>query len=93
MERSLPDPQITFQSDIADIVMTVMPGFMQEFPGPGKLRARAAVASAESRAKYFAFESAALQTAFDLKQAYYELYFLDERLRINHETLSRKKSS
>jgi outer membrane protein TolC len=88
VERSLPDPQITFQSDIADIVMTVMPGFMQEFPGPGKLRARAAVASAESRAKYFAFESAALQTAFDLKQAYYELYFLDERLRINHETLS-----
>ncbi len=88
VERSLPDPQITFQSDIADIVMTVMPGFMQEFPGPGKLRARAATATAESRVKYFVFESAALQTAFDLKQAYYELYFLDERLRINRETLS-----
>jgi outer membrane protein, heavy metal efflux system len=88
VERSLPDPQITFQSDIADIVETVMPGFMQEFPGPGKLRARAAVASAESRAKYFAFENAALQTAFDLKQAYYQLYFLDDQLRINRETLS-----
>ncbi len=88
VERSLPDPQITFQSDIADIVETVMPGFLQEFPGPGKLKARARVASAESRAKYFAFESAALQTVFDLKQAYYELYFLDERLRINRETLS-----
>ncbi len=86
--RSLPDPQITFQSDIADIVQTVMPGFLQEFPGPGKLRAGAAVASAESRAKYFAFESAALQTAFDLKQAYYQLYFLDDQLRINRRTLS-----
>ena len=86
--RSLPDPQITFQSDIADVVKSVMPGFLQEFPGPGKLRARAAVAGAESQTRYFAFESAALQTAFDLKQAYYELYFLDERLRINHETLS-----
>jgi len=86
--RSLPDPQITFQSDILEVVKSVMPGFLQEFPGPGKLSARAAAASAESWAKYFAFESAALQTAFDLKQAYYELYFLDERLRINRETLS-----
>jgi len=88
VERSLPDPQITFQSDIMEVVNTVMPGFMQEFPGPGKLRARSAVASAESRAKYFAFENAALQTAFDLKQAYYKLYFLDEQLRINRQTLS-----
>ena len=88
VSRSLPDPQLTFQSDIADLVETVMPGFFQDFPGPGKLRARAAVASAESQAKYFAFESAALQTAFDLKQAYYKLYFLDEQLRINRQTLS-----
>jgi len=87
VERSLPDPQITFQSDIADIVMTVMPGFMQMFPGPGKLKAGARVASAESRAKYFAFESAVLQTAFDLKRAYYNLYFLDEKIRINRRTL------
>jgi outer membrane protein, heavy metal efflux system len=86
--RSLPDPQLTFQSDIADVVQTVMPGFLQEFPGPGKLRARAGVAVAGSRASYFAFESAALQTAFTLKQAYYEIYFLDDRLRINRATLS-----
>lgn len=86
--RSLPDPVLTFQSDIADVVKTVMPGFMQVFPGPGKLRAGAKVASAESQARYFAFESAALQTAFDLKQAYYKLYFLDDQLRINRETLS-----
>lgn len=86
--RSLPDPQITFQSDIADIVQTVMPGFMLEFPGPGKLRARAKVAGAESRAKYFAFQSAVLQTAFDLKQAHFKLCYLDDQLRINRETLA-----
>jgi outer membrane protein TolC len=86
--RSLPDPQLTFQSDIADIVMTVMPGFMQEFPGPGKLKARAKVASAESEGKYFAFESAVLQAAFNLKRAYYQLGLLDEQLRIKRETLS-----
>jgi outer membrane protein TolC len=88
IQRSLPDPQLTFQSDIGDIVETVMPGFFQEFPGPGKLRARAAVATTQSRVKYFTFETAALQTAFDLKQSYYRLYFLGEQLRINRETLS-----
>lgn len=86
--RSLPDPQLTFQSDIADIVMTVMPGFMQEFPGPGKLKARARVAGAESQAKYFAFESAVLQTAFNLKRAYFQLGLVDEQLRLRRETLA-----
>jgi cobalt-zinc-cadmium efflux system outer membrane protein len=87
VERSLPDPQLTFEADISDIVMTVMPGFMQMFPGPGKLKAAARVATAESQAKYFGFESAALQTAFEVKRAYYNLHFLDERIRINRETL------
>jgi len=87
VERSLPDPQLTFESDIADIVMTVMPGFMQMFPGPGKLKAAARVATAGSQAKYFSFESAVLQTALVVKRTYYSLHFLDERLRINRETL------
>ncbi|MFH0907337.1 MAG: TolC family protein [bacterium] len=87
VDRSLPDPQLSFQADIASIVMTVMPGLMQMFPGPGKLRAAARVATAESQAKYYAFESAVLQAAFDVKRAYYNLYFLDERIRINRDTL------
>jgi outer membrane protein, heavy metal efflux system len=87
VERSLPDPQLTFQSDIADVVMTVMPGFMQEFPGPGKLNAASRVASAGSQAKYFAFESAVLQTALDLKRSYYQLHFLDEKIAIDRQNL------
>ena len=87
VERSLPDPRLTFESDIANVVMTVMPGFMQEFPGPGKLKAASRVASAGSQAKYFLFESAILQTAFDLKRSYYTLHFLDEKIRIDRETL------
>ena len=86
VERSLPDPQLTFESDIADIVMTIMPGLMQEFPGPGKLKAAANVATAESRTRYFAFETSVLQTAFSLKRAYYQLWFLDENIRINRQT-------
>lgn len=87
VDRSLPDPQLTFESDIADTVMTVMPGFMQMFPGPGKLNAAARVASAGSQVKYVAFETAVLQTAFDLKRSYFNLHFLDEKIRVNRETL------
>ena len=86
--RSLPDPQITFQMDIQSIVTSVMPGFMLAFPGLGKLNAAAAVASAESEGKYFAFQSAALETAFDVKRSYYQLYFLQDKIRITRDTLT-----
>jgi outer membrane protein TolC len=60
---------------------------MQDIPGRGKLKAAAGVAAAESNAKYFAFETSVLQTAFSVKQAYYQLWFLDEKIRINRQTL------
>jgi len=88
VERSLPDPKLTFQAYITDVLTSLMPGLMQDFPGPGKLKAAANAASAASRAKYFAFETAALETAFAVKQAYYQLWFLDEKIRINRETLN-----
>src|SRR6266511_6173438 len=84
-ERSLPDPRLTFESDIADVVMSLMPGLMMDFPGPGKLKAAANVATAESQAKYFAFESSVLQSAFALKKAYYQLYFLNTKVSVNQQ--------
>jgi len=86
--RSLPDPQLTFQAYIQDTLTSLMPGFAWNFPGPGKLKARARVATAESQGKYFAFESAVLQAAFNLKRAYYQLGLLDEQLHIKQATLS-----
>jgi len=86
--RSLPDPQLTFQAYIQDTLTSFMPGLFQGIPGPGKLKARARVATADSQGKYFAFESAVLQAAFNLKRAYYQLGLLDEQLRIKRETLS-----
>lgn len=88
VRRSLPDPRLSFESDVADVIMTVMPGFMQELPGPGKLRAAAAVASAESQAKYFAFERSVLQTAFEVQRTYFEGWFLEERLRLLRRSLA-----
>ena len=86
VERSLPDPRLTFESDIADMVMSLMPGLMMDFPGPGKLKWAANAATAESEARYFVFENAILQTAFALKKAYYELHFLEAKLGVNRDT-------
>jgi outer membrane protein TolC len=87
VERSLPDPRLTFSTDIQKMVMGVMPGLMVDLPGPGKLRAAAGVASAESAATYFEFEAAVLKGAFEVKRAYYQLYFLEQRIAANRETL------
>jgi len=88
VERSLPDPQVTFQMDIQQVVTSLMPGLMMSFPGLGKLRAAGAVAAAESQVQYFAFRTASLQSAYAVEAAYYQLYFLQEKIRVNRETLS-----
>jgi outer membrane protein TolC len=86
--RSLPDPQFTFQMDIQNIVTSIMPGLMGSIPWPEKLRAGAQIASAESQSRYFAFQSAVLASAFDVKRAYYQLYFLAEKIRVGQTTLA-----
>lgn len=88
MEHSLPDPRLTFELDIQSVLTTLMPGIMTDVPWQGKLRIRADKASAESEAKFFAFAAAVLQTAYEVKRPYYQLHFLDERIRINRETLA-----
>ena len=85
--RSFPDPQLGFQMDIQSVVTSIMPGLMGTIPWPDKLRVGAEVASAESQAKYFTFQSAVLQTAFEVKRTYYQLYFLNEKIRVNEENL------
>lgn len=85
--RSLPDPQFTFQMDIQNVVTSIMPGLMASIPWPDRLRGAAQGASAESQSKYFAFRSAVLQSAFEVKRAYYQLYFLSEKIRVSRETL------
>jgi outer membrane protein, heavy metal efflux system len=87
-ERSLPDPRLTFQTDIGEMIMAVMPGLMMDFPGPGKLRAAADVATEEGRGKYFQFEAAVLQVAYGFKKAWYELQLVDERIRVNAEMVT-----
>ena len=85
--RSLPDLQLTFQMYIQDVITSVMPGLMAQIPWLGKLRAQAEAATAESRAKYFNFESAVLQIAYAVKQSYYQLWFLDKKIAVDREML------
>jgi outer membrane protein TolC len=65
-----------------------MPGLAADVPGPGKLSARAAAATEDSRTKYFQFATAVQQTAFGVQKSYYPLHFLDARLRVNRQTLA-----
>lgn len=85
--RSMPDPRLTFEADIGDMVTALMPGLMVDLPGPGKLRAAGDVAAGESSARYFVFEQAVLRTADRLKAAYYRLHFLEENVRVQKEVL------
>ncbi len=87
-ERSLPDPRLTFEADIGRMLMAAMPGLMMDFPGPGKLRAAADVASAEARAKYFQFETALLQVVFGFKKAWLELRLVDGQIQVNEEMVA-----
>lgn len=86
--RSLPDPRLTFEADITDMLDAVMPGLMLDLPGPGKLRAAGDVAAAEARVGYFGFESQVLQAAYATKSAYIRLHFLSDTIRVQHEALA-----
>lgn len=85
--RSRPDPQLTFSADIGKMVSALMVGLMADIPGPGKLKAAGNLAGAESEAKYYAFTSELLSTAYSLKSAYYRLKFLEDNIRIQKETI------
>ena len=85
VQRSLPDPQLTFQMDIQDVVTSLMPGLMMNFPGMGKLRAAGEQAAAASQGGYFAFKAASLESAYSVKRTYYRVYFLEEKIRVNRE--------
>jgi outer membrane protein, heavy metal efflux system len=85
--RSLPDPRLTLESDVADTVLALLTGLMIELPGPGKLRAAASLMEAESQVAYYGFEREVLRSALAVKTAYYRTHFLEESIRVQRETL------
>ena len=75
--KSLPDPQLTFQADIASTVMSLMPGVMLELMGAGKRAAmgrEAEAALAVARAQY---SGTLVRVAAETRRALVELAYLD----------------
>ena len=86
--RSLPAPELRFSADIADTVMSLMPGLMMDLPGPGKLHLAGEAAASESRAAFFGFKQEILRTALMVKASYYRLDFLEQTIRVQRATLA-----
>ena len=89
---SLPDPRLTYGYFIDEVETRVGPqrhrvGVEQTFPWFGKLRLRGDAALAEARAVYEQFVAQKLKLFFEIKHAYYELYYLARALAITRENM------
>lgn len=80
--RSLPDPQFTFEADISDMLMTLMPGLRFDIMGPGKRAAMGNEAAARSGVAYRAYVTAVLRAAAEIPKAWLELNYVEDTRRI-----------
>jgi cobalt-zinc-cadmium efflux system outer membrane protein len=85
--RALPDPQLTFQADITDTLMTLMPGIMFEYMTPGKRSAMGREATASSNIVYRTYIAAVLGVAAEARNAWIELAYIDEALRLRESSV------
>ncbi|HVU34375.1 MAG TPA: TolC family protein [Opitutaceae bacterium] len=73
--RALPDPQFTFQADIADTLMSFMPGLMTDLMGAGKREVMAREATAASTVAYRGYVAQVVKTAGAVRKAWVELAY------------------
>ena len=90
--RTLPDPHFTYGYFVEQVETRVGPqkqrfGLNQRFPWLGKLRLRGDQAAKVARAAEFRFESDRFRVLFDVKDGYYELYYLKEAIRTTQENI------
>ena len=85
--RALPDPQLTFQADIADTLMSLMPGLMFDLMGSGKRAAMAHEATATSTVAYRAYVAEVVKTAAALRKAWVELAYANDTNRLYRSTI------
>jgi outer membrane protein TolC len=91
--RALPDPQFTFEADIADTLMTFMPGLMFDFMTPGKRIAMSREMIASSNIAYRAYVATMLRAAAQARKAWVELAFLDESIRLRESSVGALEQS
>jgi len=74
---ALPDPQFTFQADVADTLMSFMPGLMFDLMGPGKRAAMGREAAATADVARRAYITAVLRVAAEAHKAWVELAYIE----------------
>ena len=90
---TLPDPTISFGYFISPVETRVGPqqakfGITQMFPWFGTLNAQEDVVIERAKAKYEVFEEAKSKLFFDIKAAYYNLYFVQKGIAITRENIA-----
>ncbi len=86
--RALPDPQLTFQADIADTIMALMPGVMFDFMAPAKRVAMANEALGSAAVAYRAYVGAVLGVAARVRKSAIELAYVDQALALRDEAIA-----
>ncbi|MCH7657863.1 MAG: TolC family protein [Bacteroidetes bacterium] len=89
---TLPDPQLAFGYFVQPVetrlgAQQATISGSQMFPWFGTLSAQERVATERAKARFKAFEDAKYKLFFDVKSTYFNLYVLEEAIRITDETL------
>ena len=90
--KSLPDPRFTYKYFIREVETRVGPqkqglGLSQMFPWFGKLELRGSVAAEAARAAKQRYENEKLKLFFEVKDAFYEYYYLGRAIDVVAENL------
>jgi outer membrane protein TolC len=90
--RSLPDPMLSFSTEITRSIGSLVPTLMTDpaasWPGPGKLGLRGEAAYQDAEKKRAIFENEMLAAALAVKRAYYQMWVLEEEIRWTRESLA-----
>jgi len=91
--KALPDPRFNYKYFIEEVETRVGPqrqsfGITQLFPWFGKLQIRGDVAAQAANAAMQRYEAAKLKLFFEVKDAYYEYYYLAKSIDITKENVS-----
>ncbi|OVE76959.1 hypothetical protein BVX98_03910 [bacterium F11] len=88
--RSFPDPVLTFVTYKEELQTRAGPlekkyGISQKFPFPGKRKIKGKVAKEKARMAEEAYKSKSLKVFSQVTNAYYELFYIDQSIRVNQQ--------
>ncbi len=91
--RTLPDPNFTYRYFFQEVETRVGSqeqgfGLAQKFPWFGKLQLRGDIALEKALAQRQAFEATRLKLFYQLKQAYYEYYYLERAIAVTKDNIT-----